>query len=54
MDNKEFFTPEGDFVSALFQPVGMQRIEIDELDEEVALISKKSPKALYSKEDIRQ
>jgi len=28
-------------------------IEIDELDEEVAMISKKSPKTLFSKEEIR-
>ena len=30
------------------------KVEIDELDEEVAMISKKSPKTLYSKDEIRQ
>lgn len=30
------------------------KVEIDELDEEVAMISKKSPKILYSKDEIRQ
>ena len=48
----EFFTPEGDFVGAMASV--RPQVEIDELDEEVAMISKKSPKTLFSKEDIRQ